>query len=193
MNYLEEYADLIKRGEVIAGYWIKKQIENLISDLHNSDYYYDTTEAHKRISFQEKLCLQGKAPYYMQPLILMPWQKAFWEALYSFRMTDTGMRRFTEAILEIARKNGKSTMLAGDGNFDLFLGEGGADICCASNDDKQAKLIWTEIAGMRSRLDPRKIITSQNLTELKNRKSNITVMRLSSASRTKDGFNFIDI
>lgn len=190
MNYLEEYADLIKRGEVIAGYWIKKQIENLISDLHNSEYYYDTTEAHKRISFQEKLCLQGKAPYYMQPLVLMPWQKAFWEALYSFRMTDTGMRRFTEAILEIARKNGKSCMLAGDGTFDLFLGEGGADICCASNDDKQAKLIWTEIAGMRSRLDPRKIITSQNLTELKNRKSNITVMRLSSASRTKDGFNF---
>ena len=55
-----------------------------------------------------------------------------------------------------------STMVAADGNFDLFVGEGGTDICCASNDDRQAKLIWREIAGMRSRLDPRKLITGQN-------------------------------
>ena len=109
--------------------------------------------------------------------------------MYSFKMFDTGERRFTEGLLEIARKNGKSTMFAADGNFDLFVGDGGADICCASNDDRQAKLIWKEIAGMRSRLDPRKVITSQNLTEITNRKKNITVFRLSSKTQNKDGFN----
>lgn len=190
MTFLEEYYRLIRNGDVIAGYWIKKQVENLIRDLSNPDYIYDTAEAHKRMRFEEKLCLQSKAPYYMKPIALMPWQKAFWEALYSFKMSDTGLRRFTESLLEIARKNGKSTMLAADAMYDLFCGGGGEDICCASNDDKQAKLIWTEIAGMRSRLDPKKIITSQNLTEIKNRESNITVLRLSSMSRTKDGFNF---
>lgn len=187
MTYLEEYNDLIRRREVIAGYWIKTEIANLVRDLQNSDYEYDTAAAEKRIKFIQTMCLQSKAPYYMQPVKLMPWQLAWYEALYSFKMD--GKRRFTEGLLEIARKNGKSTMLAADGMVDLFVGEGGADICCASNDDRQAKLIWTEIAGMRSRLDPRRVVTGQNLTELKNRLKNITVFRLSSKTQNKDGFN----
>ena len=187
--YLEEYAELIKSRQVIVGYWIKKEIDNLISDLNNPAYIYDTTEAHKRIKFMETLCLQSKQPYYMQPIKLMPWQKAWWEALYSFKMADTGLKRFTEGLLEIARKNGKTTAYAADGIYDLFVGEGGTDICCASNDDRQARLIWSEMAGMRSRLDPRKLITGQNLTELYNRQKNITAFRLSSKTQNKDGFN----
>lgn len=188
-THLEEYKYLIDGRHVIVGYWIRKEISNLIEDLQNSRFIYDTAEADKRIKFMETLCLQSKQPYYMKPMKLMIWQKAWWEALYSFKMSDSGKRRFTEGLLEIARKNGKSTMLAGDGNYDVFLGEGGTDICCASNDDRQAKLIWSEIAGMRSRLDPKRIITGQNLTEIKNYKKNITVFRLSSKTQNKDGFN----
>jgi len=189
MTYLEEYYDLIKRGEIVVGYWIRKQVQNLIEDLQDSRFVYDTAEAHKRIKFMETCCLQSKAPYYMKPLDLMPFQKAWWEAIYSFKMPDTNFLRFTEGLLEIARKNGKSTMLAADGNYDLFCGEGGTDICCASNDDRQARLIWGEIGGMRSRLDPKKSLTGQNLTEIKNYKKNITVFRLSSKTQNKDGFN----
>lgn len=186
MNRLQEYNQLIKSGDVIAGYWIRQEVKNLVRDL--DIYEYDTTEADKRIKFIETLCLQSKQPYYMQPFVLMPWQKAFIEALYSFKMPD-GKRRFTEGLLEIARKNGKSSMMAADGMYDLFVGEGGADICCASNDDRQAKLIWSEIGKMRQRLDPKKTITSQNLTEIKNRLKDITVFRLSSKTQNKDGFN----
>lgn len=189
MTFLEEYNDLIQNREVNAGYWVRTEVENLISDLSNGRYLYDTTEAHKRIKFMEKMCLQSKAPYYMKPLILMPWQKAWWEAIYSFKMRDTGYRRFTEGLLEVARKNGKSTMFAADGNCDLFIGEGGTDICCASNDDRQARLIWNEIGGMRQRLDPNRSLTRQNFTELKNTARNITVFRLSSKTQNKDGFN----
>lgn len=187
--FLREYFEMIQRGEIIAGYWIKKELRNLIEDLDDARYIYDTTEAHKRMRFQQTLCLQSKQPYYMKPIELMPWQKAFWEAVYSFKRADSGKRRFTEALLEIARKNGKSTMLAGDGTTDLFIGEGGMDICCASNDDRQAKLIWSEIAGMRERLDPKKAVTGKNLTEIRNRLRNITVFRLSSKTQNKDGFN----
>lgn len=189
MTYLEEYWNMIQTGEVTVGYWIKKEIRNLIDDLDDPRYIYDTTEAHKRIKFQETLCLQSKAPYYMKPLKLLPWQKAWWEAVYSFKMADTGLRRFTEGLLEVARKNGKSTMFAADGNTDLFIGDGGTSICCCSNDDRQAKLIWEEIGGMRARLDPKKTITGQNLTEIKNKLKNITVFRLSSKTQNKDGFN----
>ena len=188
-NYLTEYWGMILNKEVIVGYWVKKAVQNLVEDMNNPKYIYDTTEAHKRIKFEESLCLQSKAPYYMKPIKLLPWQKAWWEALYSFKMADTGLRRFTEGLLEVARKNGKSTMFAADGNYDLFMDEGGTDICCASNDDRQAKLIWLEIGGMRSRLDSKKSITSQNLTEIKNKLKSITIFRLSSKTQNKDGFN----
>ncbi len=189
MTFLEEYADLIRRGEIITGYWIRTEIRNLIEDLQDPRYIYDTTHAHKRMDFQQHFCLQSKQPYYGKPLELVIWQKAFWEALYSFRMADTGLLRFTESLLEIARKNGKSTMFAGDAMYDLFLGAGGMDICCASNDDRQARLIWGEIAGMRERLDPKRALTKPTLTELKNRSRGITVFRLSSKTQNKDGFN----
>lgn len=186
MTFLEEYWNMIRNGEVVVGYWMRQEIKRLVDDL--DVYEYDTTEAHKRIRFMESLCLQSKAPYYMKPLVLMPWQKAFFEAIYSFRMPD-GSRRIIEALMEIGRKNGKSSMLAGDGNYDLFCGDGGSDICCASNDDKQAKMIWSEIAGMRSRLDPKKTITGQTLTVLRNRMRNITVFRLSARMPNLDGYN----
>jgi phage terminase large subunit-like protein len=189
-TYLQQYYELIQSGGVVVGYWIRKEVENLIEDLENPAYIYDTTEAHKRINFMQTLCLQSKHPYFGKPVQLMPWQLAFFEALYSFKMADTGLRRFVESIIEIGRKNGKSTMLAADGNTDLFIGAGGSEICCASNDDRQAKYIWREIAGMRDRLDPKKAITSRNLVEIRNEHKNIIVSRMSSKTQNKDGGNY---
>ena len=188
-SYLVQYHNMIQSGDVVAGYWIRKQIENLVADIDDPTYKYDIEKAHKRIRFMQTMALQGKAPYWGKPLNLLPWQLAFWEVVYAFTMADTGLPRFVEVLLEVARKNGKSTMLAADGLYDLFCGSGGADICCASNDDRQAKLIFDELAGMRDRLDPKKAITRRNLAKLYNDKRNITVFRLSSRTQNKDGFN----
>lgn len=188
MTHLERYWEMIQNHEVIVGYWIRQAVKNLIDDLKNPAYIYDTTEADKRIAFQEACCYQSKAPYYMVPISLMPWQKAWWEAVYSFKMADTGERRFIEGLLLIARKNGKSTSFAANAMYDLFFGKG-MDIVTASTDDKAAKLIWQEIGGMRSRLDPKKAITSQNLVEIKNRINNTTVYRMSSRQNNLDGYN----
>lgn len=188
-NHLQIYADMIEHGDVIVGEYIEKEVENLMRDLSDPRFIYDTREAERRFEFQQKFCLQSKKPYYKKPIELMPWQMAFWEPLYSFIWRDTQLRRFNEALLEVARKNGKSTMFAADGNTDLFIGDGGQSICCASNDDRQAKLIWREIAGMRGRLDTHDKITSKNLTEIRNDLENIEIFRLSSKTQNKDGFN----
>ena len=188
-SFIKEYAEAIETGEVVVGWKIKAVIKHLLESMEDERFIFDPTYAHKRMSFQEKYCLQGKAPFYGKPIELMLWQKAFWEAYYGFYMRDTGLRRFTEGHIEIARKNGKTTMFASDANTDLFIGEGGIDICCASNDDRQAKLIWNETAGMQQRLDPKKEITRHNLVDIYNHKKNITIFRLSSKTQNKDGFN----
>ena len=197
-SYIYQYHEAIKRGYIeingerkrlIVGAKIKKAIKKLMGYFEDERFIFDPSECYKRFAFQESLCLQGRAPFYNQPIKLMLWQKAFYEAIYSFYEKDTGLRLILKAELEVARKNGKSTMIAADLNTDLFIGEGGVTIACISNDDRQAKFIWSEVAGMRARLDIRDKITSNTLTVIKNNRKNIEIIRLSSKTQNKDGFN----
>lgn len=199
-SYIRDYHEAIERGFVeidgkevrlVVGSKIRKAIDILMGYMDDPRIRFDTTACHKRFRFEETYCFQGYAPFYNEPLSLMLWQKAFFEALYSFYDAETGHLLITEALLEVARKNGKSTMIAGDANTDLFIGQGGVNICCTSNDDRQAKFIWSECAGMRSRFDVRNEVTSHNLTEIKNNAKNIKILRLSSKTQNKDGFNFV--
>ena len=199
-SYIYQYNEAIKNGYIdingerkrlIVGSKIKKVVKRLMGYFEDERIIFDPTECYRRFEFEESLCLQGYAPFYNKPISLMLWQKAFYEAVYSFYEKATGNLLINEALLEVARKNGKSTMVAGDLNTDLFIGQGGVNICCCSNDDRQAKFIWSEVAGMRSRLDIKDEITSHNLTEIKNNAKNIKVLRLSSKTQNKDGFNFV--
>ena len=198
-SYIYKYNEAIKKGVIeidgqevkfIVGSKIKRVIRKLMSYFDDDKIIFNPTECYKRFKFQETLCLQGKAPYYNKPIKLMLWQKAYYEAIYSFYEKETGLLLINEAFLEVGRKNGKSTMVAADVLTDLFIGEGGIDICCCSNDDRQAKLIWSEVAGMRARLDPADEITCNTITEIRNKVKNIKVLRLSSKTQNKDGFNF---
>lgn len=187
-TFIEQYDEEIRKGNIIVGYWIRKELDNLLEDLNDPRYIFDPSHAYKRFKFQERFAYQTSSGFYMQPIQLMLWQKAYWEALYSFKMRDTGFRRFNETLLLVARRNGKSVMFGADGFTDLFIGKGGETLCCASNDDRQARIVWKQINGMRKLLDPKKEITSANLVEIRNEMKNITVFRLSSKTQNKDGF-----
>lgn len=199
-SYIHKYAAAIESGYIdikgervplVVGWKIRTVIDRLLGYFDNPDIVFDPTECYKRFDFEEHCCLQGYAPYYNKPLDLMLWQKAFYEAIYAFKDAKTGFRLINEALLEVGRKNGKSTMIAGDNTADLFIGQGGVNICCCSNDDRQAKFIWSECGGMRGRLDVKDEITSQTLTEIRNKTKNICIIRLSSKTQNKDGFNFV--
>lgn len=198
-SYIYKYSEAIKNGYIdingerkrlIVGSKIKKVIKILLGYFEDERIIFDPTECYRRFDFQESLCLQGYAPFYNEPLKLMLWQKVIDEATYSFYEKATGKRLIHEVLTEVARKNGKSTKEAGDQNTDLFIGEGGINLCVCSNDDRQARLIWNECNGMRQRLDTKNELTSNNLTEIRNDRKNIRILRLSSKTQNKDGFNF---
>lgn len=192
-NYLLEYRERIRVGEIIAGNELIIELDKLIQDLDDPRYKYENDEAYMRIEFMENLCLQNKKPFYMKPMQLLLWQKAFIEVLYSFKKysdeLDRWIRRFQDVILLIARKNGKTTLMAADGHTDLRIGDGGQDIVCASNDDKQASLLWNEIDGMRKRIDPANRFTHKNMSEIRNVGTDTKIFKLSSKTQNKDGRN----
>lgn len=191
--FLVQYRRAIKSGEIIAGAEMIYELDKLLFDLKDSTYIYEPKEAHIRIKFMENLCLQSKKPFYMKPMELLLWEKAFIEVMYSFKKYDAELgrwiRRFRDILLLIARKNGKTTLLAADAHTDLRIGDGGMDIVCCSNDDKQASLIWNEIDGMRKRIDPKSKYTHKNMSEISNVGNDTKIFKMSAKTQNKDGRN----
>lgn len=188
-SYLLEYYNKIKSGEIIAGQELIQQLENLIEDLDNPDYFYDNSDAEFRILFIERFCKHTKSPFFGMPFKLLLWEKAFIEAFYSFKWKDTGLRKHKKAILLIARKNGKTTFCAALALGEFFCGNGGADIVCSSNDDNQASIIFDEINSMREWSPALEKRSHKNLQGMYNLTNKSTIKKLSDRTKNKEGRN----
>ena len=112
MSYLVEYYEKIKSGEIVVGNELLTMLERLMKDMKNPRYTYDPKPGNIRIDFIETFCKHTKSPFNGMPFILELWEKAVLEVAYGFKMAKTGLRRFNEVLLLIARKNGKTTFIA---------------------------------------------------------------------------------
>src|SRR5690554_8129240 len=124
-------------------------LERLMKDMKNPRYTYDPKLGNIRIDFIETFCKHTKSPFNGEPFILELWEKAVLQVAYGFKMADTNLRRFNEVLLLVARKNGKTTFIAGIDLAEFFLSKGGVDIVCASNTTEQANILFEEINNMR--------------------------------------------
>jgi len=191
MNYLAEYYQEIKNGNIIVGEELQKQLDILIIDLDNPRYVFDEQPGKLRIDFIETFCKHTKSPFNGKPFILELWEKAIIQTAYGFKMADTGLRRFNEVILLVARKNGKTTFVAGIDLAEFFLSSGGVDIVCASNTTEQANILFEEINNMREQSPSlsKETRSRKNIFHIYSPKTKNKIKKLSAQSRNKDGYN----
>lgn len=192
---LLRYKAEIEYGKIVAGQWIWKELRNLEEDLlHNDTYIYNTDDALLRMDFMQNCIRLTKSPFYNMPMILMQWQKAFIESLYSFKMArewaeGKNIDRFTRALLLIARKNAKSETCSGLANAEFIVGPEGSELVCSSNDDNQASIVYDAIDTMRGMYDPRDTDTKRNQRFILNKATNTKIYKLSDRTRNKEGRN----
>jgi len=191
MNYLVEYYQEIEKGNIIIGEELQVQIDGLINDLDNPRYYFDLKPGNLRIDFIETFCKHTKSPFNGMPFELELWEKALLQTAYGFKMTDSGFRRFNEVILLVARKNGKTTFVAGIDLSEFFLSSGGVDIVCASNTTEQANILFEEINNMREQSPAlsKDTRSKKNIYHIYSPKTKNKIKKLSAQSRNKDGYN----
>ena len=191
MNYLLEYVNEIEKGNIIVGQDLKTELDKLVADLNNPKFIFDETPGQLRIDFIEKFCKHTKSPFNGMPFILELWEKAFLQTAYGFKYASTGLRRFNEVILLIARKNGKTTFVAGIDLAEFFLSKGGVDIVCASNTNDQASILFEEINNMRehSKALSKPKRSRKNIFYIYSPKNKNKIKKLSGQSRNLDGFN----
>ena len=192
-NYLIQYREAIRRGEIIAGMDMISELDNLIADLNDEQYRYDTKDAELRIDFIEHCIRLTKAPFYGKTMQLMLWQKAFIEVVYSFKIwsidINSWVDRFQEILLLITRKGGKTEFIAAILLTELLIGGVGIDLVCSGMDDGTADLCYSAIDTMRLLIDPQSIDTWRNQKGIKCFFNNNHIYKLSASTRQREGRN----
>ena len=186
---------MAETGEIIIGHELWMELDNLAEDFHDDRYIYDTTDANLRMDFMENCVRLTKSPFYNKPMVLMDWQKALIETLYSFKMAEESQNmgfwidRFKKLLLLISRKNTKSETSSGLALSEFIVGNEGADIVASSNDDAQASLVYDAIDTMRMLIDPHDSDTKRNQRFILNKATNTKVFKLSDRTKNKEGRN----
>lgn len=149
---IEKRSSLKKQYCVINTSWkvyrMYKEIIRFLDDPE-SEWEYNSERANHAIEFIENYCKHSKGKMGGQPFILELWQKALVAATFGIVHKITGLRKYREVLLMVARKNGKSTLSAAIGLYmQMADGEPGAEVYAVATKKDQAKIIWLEAKRM---------------------------------------------
>ena len=117
--------------------------------LQGLDYYFDPDAAKHAIGFFEEWLRHSKGKHAGQPFTLLEWQAVMIGELFGWKRLSDDTRRFRVAYISTAKKQGKSTLLAGIGLYLLVMdGENGCEVYGAAADREQASVVYREAASM---------------------------------------------
>lgn len=173
----------------VAKKWIRGPVDELAI---REGCYFDESKGRRALAFLRTFCRQSQGKKWAgKPLDPFPWQEDFLMRLFGWRLPD-GRRRFARVYLEVAKKNGKSTLLAGlELAFLLIDGEPAPEVYICAVNRKQASIIYDESRRMvmaspelRARLD---IVRSRK--EIQDPEGNGKIVAMSADAPGSDGMN----
>ena len=135
----------MRSGKIVACHWVRRAVERYYSDLDQAldkGWVFSRKHAERAINFIEHLRhIKGKwAGEYLK---LEPWQCFIVWNIFGWLMAGTMTRRYTEAYVELARKNGKSTLAAGIALYLEFADkEMGAEVYSVATTRDQARICF---------------------------------------------------
>lgn len=193
MNYVLEYYDKIKSGEIITSRRVEKVYKKLATEIRkpkaSSPYHFDEAAGERPILFIERFCKQSQGVI-GAPLELELFQKAYIQALFGFLEKETGYRRFRETMFLVGRKNGKSTLLSGIALYMLIADyEGAAEIYSVATKKDQAKKVLTEAVNMIKQSPELRAVIKKRRNDVYFPATSSIFEALASDSNTLDGLN----
>lgn len=148
-----QYALDVLSGKRVAGDLVRQACQRHLDDLEGGaerGIRFDAEDAAIALEFF-RLLRFSTGEWAGKPFWLEPWQQFIVASLFGWKRED-GTRRFRTAYAEMARKNGKSCLLAGVGVYMLVAdGEPRAEVYSAATKRDQAKIIWEEAKQMVKR------------------------------------------
>jgi phage terminase large subunit-like protein len=126
-----------------------KWIRNASDELAIAEgCWFDEAAGAFLCDFIEAFCRQSVGKWAGEPLELLEWQTDFLMRLFGWKRSN-GLRRFVRAYLEVAKKNGKSTLLAALAiALTILFDEGSPEVHLNAVDRDQASIIFNEAKRM---------------------------------------------
>lgn len=155
--------------------------------------YFDEDAGRFVCDFIETFCRQSKGSQWAgRPMALLDWQRDFLMRLFGWKRPD-GTRRYRKAYLEVAKKNGKSTLVSALVLVLLLADDAGPEVYLNACDREQAGIVFTEARRMveaspelKARL---KVLDSQANKRIVWEDGHGVVIANSSVAGSKDGLN----
>ncbi|WP_370965124.1 terminase large subunit [Enterobacter wuhouensis] len=157
VNMANQYARDVLNGKILACKSIQLACKRHFNDLKISldkdyPYRFDRELAERACRFVQ-LLPHSSGDLAGQKLKLEPWQAFAFSSIFGWVTKKTKKRRFREAYIRVARKNGKSFFAAGIGTY-MFCadGENSAEVYCGATTMAQSKKVFTPARQMADRL-----------------------------------------
>lgn len=187
------YAQAVVAGLIITSKKVYQACQRHLNDIKRQGtksfpWVFDEEKGYRPVEFIERFCKPSQGDY--DDLKLQDWQHFAIGSLYGWVHKDSGLRRFKEGLIYVARKNGKTTKISG---LSLFAGskdgENGARVFQLANSKEQARELFDECKAMvkASTLLDRHFETT--LHEIRYGRTNSKIMPLATDSKKLDGKN----
>ena len=184
------YATDVIGGKVVACKFVRQACERFLRDLEDERLEFRLDRVAHCVRFIKMLKhFSGVANN--KPFVLEPWQLFIVANIVGWYWRGTGKRRFNEAYVSIARKNGKTALFAALMIYFLLAdGEPSAEVLISANSREQATNVdFQIIKGFIQKLDPKgKTVKAQRNKVKVAKTTNMMHVTASDASKL-DGYN----
>lgn len=183
------YAIGVAEGRITACLYVRQACRRFLSDLERPELVFYPEKAAHGIDFIGALKhFKGKASG--RPFELEPFQAFIVANLLGWYWKETGDRRFTSAYIEMARKGGKTALIAALAMYYFIAdGEAGAEIDIAANNLEQANICFDFIQEYSRQLDSKGKYLKVFRKSVRLDSTSSKVYVFSSDDKGKDGFN----
>lgn len=186
-NYILQYYQGVQDGSIIVGRWIRIWYGYIVRGLEEGLFFFDPKKANKAIKFIETFChhCEGRDDL----LILSLWQKALVSVLFGL-LDRNGNRQFREAVVIVARKQGKTLFASAIIAYMAYLdGEYGAKVYCLAPKLEQANIVYDNFYQMLGKEPELAALAKKRRSDIYIAEYNSSVKPIAFNAKKSDGFN----
>ena len=188
-NFIHQYSRSIESGAVTVGRWVRLLYEYIEKGLKDKLFFYDEKKAKRAISFIERFCRHHEGELGGQLIKLELWQKAFLSVLFGI-VDKNGVRQFSEILLVMARKNGKTLLASAIATYCAYMdGEYGARVYMAAPKLQQANICYDQCYQTIKKEPDLERYARKRRTDIYIEYSNSTIAPLAFSEKKSDGLN----
>lgn len=185
-----QYWNEIVTGGVTVGKWIRMLCEVILQGLSEHKWFWSQKLADNAIGFIERYCHHYKGKLAPQRIKLSLWERFVISLIFGI-VDDAARRQFTEVLLVIGRKMGKTLLVAAIATYMTYAaGEYGSEIYFLAPKMEQADLCYSAMEyNVHAEPELDSITRSTKYRGLVIGETNTTARKLAFSSKKSDGYN----